>query len=326
MRHRSSTPILHAAWTAAAMFLVRASLLANCGSATCPMDPQSLNLPLPRQFTLDFSFQYIDQDQVRIGTHKGFVGEVPSTHDEIRTVNRGIGFLANYAISDQLVLSAFVPFVSRYHEHIEEESAQLETWHFSDLGDVAVSGRYRLGTKLWTTLSVKFPTGARHPENSEAEAAEVTLAPGSGSIDVFGGFVFQTQLPVPSLSHGLLGNASVMPFFAGATYRRNGRGTESYRMGDELLVNAGLNYPLFTKLQLIAQINADFRGKDDVGDTDEDPNHTGRTSIFISPGLRVGLPGGIAAYWVVQIPVYQRVNGIQLTARQNLLGGIQARF
>ena len=99
MRHRSSTPILHAAWTAAAMFLVRASLLANCGSAMCPMDPQSLNVPLPRQFTLDFSFQYIDQDQVRIGTHKGFVGEVPSTHDEIRTVNRGIGFLANYAIS-----------------------------------------------------------------------------------------------------------------------------------------------------------------------------------------------------------------------------------
>ena len=72
--------------------------------------------------------------------------------------------------------------------------------------------------------------------------------------------------------------------------------------------------------------NADFRGKDDVGDTDEDPNHTGRTSIFVSPGLRIGLPGGIAAYWAVQIPVYQRVNGIQLTARQNLLGGIQARF
>ena len=43
-------------------------------------------------------------------------------------------------------------------------------------------------------------------------------------------------------------------------------------------------------------------------------------------GVRVGLPGGIAAYWVVQVPVYQRVNGIQPTADYNLLGGIQARF
>jgi len=326
MHHWNSIPLLRAAIAGTAVFLVRAALFANCGSATCPMDPQSLNLPLPRQFTLDFSFQYIDQDQVRIGTHKGFVGEIPSTHDEIRTVNRGIGFLANYATSDRLVLSAFIPFVSRYHEHLEEASAQLETWNFRDLGDIAVSGRYRLGTNVWTTLGVKLPTGARRPSNSEGEAAEVTLAPGSGSVDVLGGVVFQTQLPVPSLSHGLLGSAAIMPFFAGVTYRRNGSGTESYRMGDELLVNAGLNYPLFTRLQLIAQVNADFRGKDDVGKTDEDPNHTGRTSIFVSPGVRVGLPGGIAAYWVVQVPVYQRVNGIQLTAKYNLLGGIQARF
>ena len=42
--------------------------------------------------------------------------------------------------------------------------------------------------------------------------------------------------------------------------------------------------------------------------------------------MRVGLPGGIAAYWLVQIPVYQRVNGIQLTAGYNLVGGVQARF
>ncbi len=174
MHYRGFTPLLRAVFAGTAMFLVRAALFASCGSATCPMDPQSLNLPLPRQFTLDFSFQYVDQDQVRIGTRKGEVGEIPSSHDEIRTVNRGIGFLANYATSDRLVLSAFVPFVSRYHEHIEEESAQLETWRFSDLGDIAVSGRYRLGTKVWTTLGVELPTGARRPKNSEGEFAEPT--------------------------------------------------------------------------------------------------------------------------------------------------------
>ena len=303
------------------------------------MDPQSLNLPLPRQFTLDVSFQYIDQDEVRIGRHRGEVGEIPAHHDEVRTVNRGYGLLANYATSDRLVLSAIVPFVSRFHEHIEDSHFEhssvstrsvrhdtVETWNFHDLGDIAVSARYRVTPRLWATGGVELPTGVRRPENDEGEFAEPTLAPGSGSTDFFWGLVYQTQLTVPSLSHGLLGSASVMPFFVGATYRLNGRGTEDYRQGDELLVNAGLNYPLFTHLQVLAQVNVDFRDRDDVGNTDEDPSHTGRTSIYLSPGLRVGLPGGIAAYGLVQLPVYQRVNGIQLSSKYNFVGGFQARF
>lgn len=326
---RGST-LIRVALALAATLPIPAGAFASCGSATCPMDPQSLNLPLPRQFTLDVSFQYIDQDQVRIGRRRGEVGEVASTHDEVRTVNRGIGILANYAPSDQLVLSAVIPFVSRFHEHIEEsarESSDVpETWRFSDLGDASVSARYRVTPKLWATSGIELPTGARRPSNDQGEVAEPTLAPGSGSTDFFGGFVYQTQLGVPSLSRGPLGSTSVMPFFVGATYRRNGRGTEDYRQGDELLVNAGLNYPLFAQLQVLAQVNVDFRDRDDVGKTDEDPDHTGRTSVFVSPGVRVGLPGGIAAYWLVQIPVYQRVNGIQLTAGYNLVAGVQARF
>jgi len=318
--------LIRVALALAATLPVSARAFASCGSATCPMDPQSLNLPLPRQFTLDVSFQYIDQDQVRIGRHRGEVGEIPSDHDEVQTVNRGLVLLANYAPSDQLVLSAVIPFVSRYHRHIEEATASAETWRFQDLGDAAVSARYRLTPKVWVNAGVELPTGARRPTNDEGEVAEPTLAPGSGSTDFFGGVVFQTQLTVPSLSRGPLGSASVMPFFVGATYRRNGRGTEDYRQGDELLVNAGLNYPLLARLQVLAQVNADFRDRDAVGNTDEDPSHTGRTSIYLSPGVRVGLPGGIAAYWLVQIPVYQRVNGIQLTAGYNLVGGVQARF
>jgi hypothetical protein len=302
------------------------------------MDPQSLNLPLPRQFTLDVSFQYIDQDEVRIGRSRAEVGEIHSHHDEVETVNRAVGLLANYAPSDRLVLSAIVPFVSRFHEHIEDTHLEHsisaaavrhdvpESWHFSDLGDASVSARYRVTPKLWATGGVELPTGERRPANEDGETAEPTLAPGSGSVDLFGGFVYQTQLEVPSLSRGPFGNSSVMPFFVGAIYRRNGRGTADYRQGDELLVNAGVNYPLFTQLQLLAQVNVDLRDRDQVGDTDEDPAHTGRSSVFLSPGVRVGLPGGIAAYGMVQIPIYQRVNGIQLTADYNLVGGIQARF
>jgi len=333
-----TTSFLRAALAAASLLSGSTVLLASCGAAVCPLDPHSLNLPLARQFTLDLSFQYIDQDQVRIGNRQAEVGEIPSSHDEVRTVNRTVGFLANYAPSDRLIVSALVPFVSRYHEHIVDTHRHSgtrptrashhvkETWRFDDLGDVSVTARYRFGGKLWATGGVELPTGERRPSNDEGETAEPTLAPGSGSTDVFAGFVFQTQVPVPSLSSGPLGSAAAMPFFAGATYRRNGRGTEKYRQSDELLVNAGVIYPLFTRLQVLAQVNADFRAKDDVGNTHELRNHTGRIAVYVTPGLRVGLPGGLAAYWLVQIPLYQRVNGIQITSDYNLMSGVQARF
>jgi hypothetical protein len=103
-----SRTLFRAALAAALGTLFSTALLASCGSAMCPMDPQSLNLPLPRQFTLDFSFQYIDQDQVRVGRREGAVGEIPSNHEEVATVNRAAGLLVNYATSNRLVLSAFV--------------------------------------------------------------------------------------------------------------------------------------------------------------------------------------------------------------------------
>ena len=189
-----------------------------------------------------------------------------------------------------------------------------------------MSARYRFGPAFWATGGIELPTGKRSPTNDDGEPADPTLAPGSGSVDIFGGVVYQTQIGVPSLSRGPLGNASVMPFFAGALYRHNGYGTDDYRQGRQLLVNAGVNYPLFAWLDVLGQVNADFRGKDDAGDTGEDPANTGRTSVYVSPGLRVGLPGGLGAYWLVQIPVYQRVNGIQLTSDYNLVTGVQARF
>jgi hypothetical protein len=281
-------------------------------------------LPGFRQFTLDLSFQYIDQDQVRVGRSRAAVGAIPSTHDEVRTVNRLATFLVNYAPTDSLVLSAFVPYVSRYHEHLQED--ELECWNFSELGDASLSARYRVAGYFWATAAVELPTGERRPENADGEAAETTLAPGSGSTDLSGGVVYQRQASVPTLSRGVLGNRAAMAYFIGATFRYNGSGTEDYRQGKELLANGGVIYPILNRLGVIAQINARFRGKDDVGDTEEIRGHTGGSFVFASPGLRVSLPKGLAVYGIIQIPVYQRVNGIQLTARYNLLGGIQARF
>jgi hypothetical protein len=104
--------------------------------------------------------------------------------------------------------------------------------------------------------------------------------------------------------------------------RANGRGTERYRVGSELQSNLGLGYPVTRSLELLLSGDVRVRAKDDVGDTDADPGHTGGTWTFVSPGIRVNVMGKTAFYGVVQLPVYQRVNGINLVSDFNLYLGV----
>src|SRR5438876_7404773 len=127
MRHRLSLLFL-LAFTAL-------RLDASCGSASCPIDLHALNRPMKGQFTFDFSLQYIDQDQPRIFTRRARVGEIPSHHEELRTINRAANLGLSYGLTDALQLSAVVPYIVRTHEHIDTATNELEHWDLHGLGD-----------------------------------------------------------------------------------------------------------------------------------------------------------------------------------------------
>ena len=161
---------------------------ASCGSSSCPIDLHALQFVDEGRFSLDLSFQYIDQDQPRIGTRRAQFGEIASDHEERRTINRLASLQLNYALSERLQLALTVPYVSRSHEHFDEENAEVERWNFSDVGDAAVQARLRLfasdapaHSSLWLTGGVKLPTGTTHETGDTGEDAEVTIAPGTGS-------------------------------------------------------------------------------------------------------------------------------------------------
>jgi len=298
---------------------------ASCGSATCPIDPQSLNLPYAGQWTVDLSFQYIDQDQLYSGRDRVSHPEVPAEGElEHRTVNRLTTLLANYAPTSDLYLSLAVPYVSRYHEHFDD--GEFQKFRFEGLGDVALGARYRFLPDLSAGFAVKLPTGSRDSTNDEGVTAEQTIAPGTGSTDVSASFVWQRTANVPSLTRGPLGNTAAMPWFVGITGRRNGVGTDDYRVGDELQINAGANYPVSQSFQALFQINARFKGKDDVGTTDAVRDDTGGSFVFLSPGARFAFSARTALYGYVQIPIYQRINGVNIASRYNLFTGLQVRL
>lgn len=313
-------------WAGVVLLLWAGRGLANCGSASCPIMPHSSDLSGGKRLSLDLSYQYIDQNQPMVGSHDARIGQLPEDPVEIRTLNRAVTLSAGYALTRRLVVGATVPYVVRYHQHYDIATDWIETWRFSSLGDIAVSGRYEVVRHFTGTLALKLPTGKRQPVNTFGNIAECTLAPSTGSTDVTAGIAYQAQVGVRSLSGGPLGDHALMPYHVALSYRRNGRGTDEYRRADEYAADFALSYPLTRTFQLLAQVNARYRGKDDVGTTDAIRDYTGGRSVYLSPGLLVNLPGGLAAYSYFQIPAYQKVNGLQLTSRYNLYSGIQVQL
>jgi len=305
---------------------------ASCGSSSCPIDLHALQFG-DGKFSLDLSFQYIDQDQPRIGGRRAQVGAIASDHDEIRTINRLAALQLNYSLNERFQVALTLPYVSRSHEHFDEENARIERWNFADIGDAVVQGRLRLfisnaleHSSLWLTGGVQLPTGSRRETGSTGEDAEVTIAPGTGSTDALLGLTYQSGVLRNTALEGELGHTTLIPFFIALNGRVNGRGTHDYRRGHEVQLNMGTEYPLTSTVHLLGQINGRVTGKDEVGQTNENRDLTGGRYLYLSPGLRLLLGSKTSIYGFVQVPVYQHVNGLQLTSKANYLAGIRKSF
>ena len=107
---------------------------ASCGQAVCSVEAAVVaeRLTRSRELTLDASWEYIDQDQPRIGTRRAFVGERPSPeHNEIETVNRTYKLFADYGLTERIAVGLLMPIVHRDHRHEVVDDGEVESWDFS---------------------------------------------------------------------------------------------------------------------------------------------------------------------------------------------------
>ncbi len=299
---------------------------ASCGSATCPLNTYHYFTAGSLHFML--ANEYIDQDRIYVGSSRSFVGAIPNDHDEIETINERSTLTAQIGISDALALNIDFPFIHREHRHLDHGS--IESFTFSGFGDMVVSAQAALivpteeyGPYLSIQGGVKLPTGLTNAANTAGERAEVTIQPGTGSLDFLAGINYRrTLFGVPMIS----GEYSALPIIINASYQINGKGTESYRMGNVLLVNVGTQYEFSPSAAFLLQVNGMSRGYADVGSTAEIRGNTGGTWIFISPGMSVQINDMFSANGFVQLPVYINVHGIQQAAAFNFQLGLSANF
>ena len=306
-------------------FAILAGLLplpawAACGSAVCSIntnwDAQGAWTEPGVRF--DLRYEFIDQDQPMAGDSHIGVGEIPHHHDEVRTINRNWIATLDYAFSQRLGVSVSLPVVDRSHEHIHNHmGAQIpETWNFTEVGDARVLGHYHLGESgeagIGLLFGVKLPTGDFEVENDEGERAERSLQPGTGTTDVLFGAYYRT----PVSGRGA--------WFAQGLWQAALGEREDYHPGDRVGVDLGYRHQLSDRFAALLQLNLLYRERDSGAQAE--PEDSGGYFAFIGPGLSFNIGRSTQLYGFVQLPVYQYVNGVQLTADWSVVAGLATRF
>lgn len=314
---------LQNALLAFAILISATNAYSSCGGAFCNIntDWDVHGVPTAKGIRLDLRGEYVKADDLRSGSHKAAKTDELDEENEIRTINRNYIASLDYSINSKWGVLVRLPIIDRAHRHDVNtlNGAESEKWDFSGLGDAQVIARkslYQTGNLASSNnagirFGLKLPTGKFSKKNSDGDTAERMLQPGSGTVDsLLGAYYNQHD-----------GNIS---WFTQALWQHALNTRDDYKPGQRLGVDVGLSYSATPDLNLLLQLNAQLRGKD--SGSAAEPDNSGGKSLNLSPGISYRIADSIQIYGFIQKPIYQYVNGRQLTPDWSAAVGINTSF
>jgi hypothetical protein len=303
---------------AAAGFLAPAALA--CSSCGCTLSSDWLVQGGQHSgFNADFRFDYFNQDDLRSGTqgvNRGSI-ELPAEQEvQQQTLNRNYNLFLDYAAQgSDWGFSAQVPWFDRYHTTISEGDTEVSTSHTKGLGDVRLLARYRGlsdDKSVGVQFGVKLPTGSIHNNfisgPQEGAPLDRGLQPGTGT----------TDLLVGAYTMGAISRD--WDWFGEAILQQPMNSREDFKPGTGLNLTVGARYMSFENVRPQIQVNARIEGREKG--MNADVGNSGATLVYLSPGVNVKLTDSASLYGYVQVPIYQRVNGLQIEPRWSASVGV----
>jgi len=176
--------------------------------------------------------------------------------------------------------------------------------------------RVALSASAWPLgiqAGLKLPTGNFDVDNEEGETAGRTLQPGCGTTDSLLGAYTQGAFLSPNTT-----------WFVQGQWQKPLNARNQFKPGYQFTLDTGLRYRANSAVNLLLQLNTLRKGRDS-GD-DAEPDDSGSRYLLLSPGISVKLTDYLQGYAFWQLPLYQYVNGVQLTADAAWSAGVSARF
>jgi hypothetical protein len=172
------------------------------------------------------------------------------------------------------------------------------------LGDAeltALAGVLRGGGWHALTLGVVLggtaPTGSNDVRDASGQRLDIHLQPGIGA------WSGTTGLNLAMSGARGTWDASVLE-------RISGTSAHGYRYGNAVLYNAGFTSHSWRGVQLLAQLNGRWAARDRLEDGTIGENTGGRV-MYAAPGIRWQIGAGLGVEGAMQVPVAQRLYGVQ---------------
>jgi hypothetical protein len=267
-------------------------------------------------------FEYFEQSDLRSGTNRvdRSTFEFPNEQEiQQRTVNRNFWLDLNYVIDSSWAITASLPYDDRFHTTIAEGDTDLSTSRANGIGDVRLLARYQnpgLSHSFSFQFGLKLPTGrfdqnfAEGPQTGELLDRGLQL--GTGTTDLLLGAAWFAR---PTTNLGIFAQAQLdQPFAA----------RDGFLPSTSLTVSGGLRWLNSSRFTPQLQLNLKTESREH-GDEADTPN-SGGTTVYLSPGATAEITTRSSAFVFVQLPVYQRVNGLQLEPKWLLSSGVRFKF
>jgi hypothetical protein len=304
---------LRATLATLATLLVAAPSAQACGACGCTLnsDWASQGYALKPGWRIDLRTDYFNQDQLRSGTRSVDRGSFSFPADQEvqeKTLNRNTTLSLDYTPNPDWGFTLVVPAFNRYHATMAEGDTDPSFSRANGLGDVRVLGRFQGFSDshaFGVQLGVKLATGGtKQTFNGGAQAGmplDAGLQLGTGTTDLLVG------------AYGFGELAPDWGCFGQVLFQKPLAEVNGFKPGDGLNANVGVRYTGFAAVTPHLQLNV--RAEKRESGLNADAANSGATLVYLSPGLTFNLSRAFLVYGFVQVPVAQRVNGLQIEPR-----------
>ncbi|MBV9849311.1 MAG: hypothetical protein JO250_06455 [Armatimonadetes bacterium] len=244
-------------------------------------------------------YDYMDQNRNWSGTSRA-----PAANNDDKDIRTNFWTAgAQYMFNRKWGVMAEVPYWQRHFETTDEDTGDIVDFDHAAFGDIRLRGIY---TGFSPDMSTGVTFGLKLANGDHTYAGfDPDTSIGTGSTDLLLGAFHSGALTADNHWDWFVNGQLDLPF----------QHVAAYRPGNEVDGIGGIGYRgwsvgKYTVAPLL-QLVGSYRERD--GGPEADPPNSGYERLLLTPGIQVHA-GSYTMYADVGLPVYQNVNGNQLTA------------
>jgi hypothetical protein len=266
--------------------------------------------------------------------------ELAATDEEVHSTDSLLKLSANvaYGLTDDLSIGFSLPYVNRQNisegENDGPGAGEAElAGDSTGIGDLSLFAQYRFFNSEFSDIAfivgVNTPTGDTSEKEIEGKRFEAEQQPGSGSWDPFTGISFNRNWGRLGISSNIL-------------YTFVTEGTQDTSLGNIFNYNIATSYRAYHVVEkhdhkhhdhvngivdyvdVVLELNGDYRERVEISDVED--SNTGGNTLYLSPGVRIGIAHKWSLYSSVGIPIINDLGGIQSEPDLRISAGISAMF